>query len=125
MPLSYHLFTLIAQWRLDALALGVAAAGACIAGRRYLRQNGVDSCPSRAACLTLLAVVLAGALLAEWTARPFHVAIALQVLAGAEELAIALLIPRHEGEMPTVWHAWRLRRAARARLTPPPGSPNP
>ncbi len=70
MPLSYHLFTLIAQWRLDALALGVAAAGACFAGRRYLRQNGVGSCPSRAACLTLLAVVLAGALLAEWTAVP-------------------------------------------------------
>lgn len=72
------------------------------------------------ACALSLVPLLAG-----WTARPFHVAIALQVLAGAEELAIALLIPRHEGEMPTVWHAWRLRRAVRARLTPPPGSPNP
>ena len=51
-------------------------------------------------------------LLAEWTAVPFHAAIALQVLAGIEEIAIALLIPHHRGEMPTIWHAWRLRQSS-------------
>jgi phosphatidylglycerophosphate synthase len=64
-------------------------------------------------------------LLAEGAAWPFRVAIALQILAGIEELAIAMLIPKHEGEVPTLWHAWRLRRAGSAQSTPPPGSANP
>ncbi len=50
-------------------------------------------------------------LLAGWSAAPFHAAIALQVLAGVEEIAIAMVIPQHRGEMPTLWHAWRLRQA--------------
>ena len=52
-------------------------------------------------------------LLAEWSAVPFHVVMTLLVLCGAEEILIAALVPWHVGEMPTVWHAWRLRRAAR------------
>lgn len=50
-------------------------------------------------------------LLAEWTAAPFHAAIVVLVATGVEELAIALLVPQHTGEVATVWHAWRLRRA--------------
>ena len=49
-------------------------------------------------------------LLNEWTALPFHVSIVLLIATGVEEIAIALLIPAHVGEMPTVWHAWRRRR---------------
>lgn len=59
------------------------------------------------------AVAVAGSLvplLAEWTPLPFHVAMVLQVIGGVEELIIALLVPWHLGEVPTVWHAWRLRR---------------
>lgn len=52
-------------------------------------------------------------LLLEWSATPFHVVMSLLVLCGVEEIGIALLVPGHVGEMPTVWHAWRLRRAAR------------
>lgn len=52
-------------------------------------------------------------LLAEWSAVPFHVVMTLLVLCGAEEILIAALVPWHVGEMPTVWHAWRLRRTAR------------
>ena len=52
-------------------------------------------------------------LLAEWSATPFHVAMTLLVACGIEELAIALLVPRHTGEVPTLWHAWRLRREGR------------
>lgn len=52
-------------------------------------------------------------LLAEWTATPFHIAIALQVVSGLEEMVIALLVPAHFGEMPTAWHAWRLRQEQR------------
>lgn len=50
-------------------------------------------------------------LLAEWTAVPFHVAIVVQVVTGLEEMVIAVLVPWHTGEVATVWHAWRLRRA--------------
>lgn len=50
-------------------------------------------------------------LLAEWSALPFHVAMALLVACGGEEIAIAILVPWHEGEVPTVWHAWRMRRS--------------
>lgn len=53
-------------------------------------------------------------LLAEWTPLPFRVVMALLVACGAEELMIALLVPWHEGEVPTAWHAWRLRAARKA-----------
>lgn len=49
-------------------------------------------------------------LLGGYTAVPFHVAIALQIFVAAEEMAIALMIPWHVGEMATVWHANKLRR---------------
>lgn len=58
-------------------------------------------------------------LLNEWTALPFHVAMVGLVVTGVEEIAIALIIPRHTGEMPTVWHALRRRREEMAR----PGAP--
>ena len=57
-------------------------------------------------------------LLMEWTAVPFRVVMALLVLGGVEELAIALLVPWHAGEMPTLWHALKLRRARAAGATP-------
>lgn len=50
-------------------------------------------------------------LLSDWSAGPFHVMIVLQVLAALEEVVIIMLIPKHEGEIATVWHAWRLRRS--------------
>jgi phosphatidylglycerophosphate synthase len=53
-------------------------------------------------------------LLAGWSPLPFRIVMTLQVLGGVEELAIALLVPWHVGEMPTAWHAWRLRRSRRA-----------
>jgi len=49
-------------------------------------------------------------LLSDWSPVPFHVMIGLQVLAALEEVVIIMLIPKHEGEIATVWHAWRLRR---------------
>lgn len=56
-------------------------------------------------------------LLAEWTPVPFHAAMILQIAGGVEEIAIVLLVPWHEGAVPTVVHALRLRRR-RAALTP-------
>ena len=59
------------------------------------------------ACAVSLVPLLAG-----WAAWPFHLAVVLQILAGAEEIAITLLLPRHVGEMPSVWHAWQARNAS-------------
>ncbi len=53
-------------------------------------------------------------LLNGWTAAPFHAAMVWLVITGVEEIAIAMLVPRHSGEMATVWHAWRQRREAAA-----------
>lgn len=55
-------------------------------------------------------------LLAGWSAVPFHIAIVIQICAGLEELAIVLLVPSHQGEMPSLWHAVRLRRESMALL---------
>ena len=49
------------------------------------------------------------ALLAGWPAVYFHVVVMLQVICTLEELAIALLLPGHSGEVPTFWHAWKRR----------------
>jgi phosphatidylglycerophosphate synthase len=51
-------------------------------------------------------------LLAGWSAVPFHAMIVLQIAAGVEEMLIALLVPTHVGEVQTLWHALRNRRAA-------------
>jgi phosphatidylglycerophosphate synthase len=52
-------------------------------------------------------------LLAGWTAVPFHFAITLMMLAGVEELAITVIVPRHTGEIASVWHAVQQRREGR------------
>lgn len=50
-------------------------------------------------------------LLSETSAWPFHVVVVLQVFASIEQLSIALLLPKYRGEVHSVWHAWRMRRA--------------
>ncbi len=72
--------------------------------------------------LAVMAALSLVPLLAEWSATPFHVVVVLQVLGALEEMVIAVLVPRHVGEMPTVWHAWQVRRGQRVVLTPPSGS---
>lgn len=54
--------------------------------------------------LTLVALVTG------WSALPFHLAVGLQVLSGAEELAIVVLLPGYSGEVMSAWHAWQRRR---------------
>jgi phosphatidylglycerophosphate synthase len=50
-------------------------------------------------------------LFAGWAAMPARIVASFQILVGVEEIAIASLIPWHVGEVPTLWHAWRMRRA--------------
>ena len=50
-------------------------------------------------------------LLSGWSPIPFRCMVGVQILAAFEEVIISFLIPRHVGEMPTIWHALRLRRA--------------
>lgn len=61
-------------------------------------------------------------LLSGGTALPFHLMIIVEIIGAVEEMAIALSIPSHRGEMPTLWHALRLRRESNALLrSRPPG----
>jgi phosphatidylglycerophosphate synthase len=57
-------------------------------------------------------------LLTGWSAVPFHFMVILQIFAAIEEVVISLVIPKHVGEMATVWHALRLRRQNAAAATP-------
>lgn len=57
-------------------------------------------------------------LLTEVSAVPWHAAIVLLIAAAIEELAIAMLVPSHVGEVATVWHAVQLRRESMALLRP-------
>lgn len=63
-----------------------------------------------AACVLALVPLLAG-----WTPIPARVVAVFQVLVGVEIIVISLLVPWHEGEMPTVWHAWKARHGASPR----------
>jgi phosphatidylglycerophosphate synthase len=58
-------------------------------------------------------------LLAGWSPLPFRVMILWLIVAGIEEMLIALLVPWHSGEMASLWHARRARakwmREAQAR----------
>jgi phosphatidylglycerophosphate synthase len=57
-------------------------------------------------------------LLADTTPLPFHLAMLVLMLGGLEEVIIMHLVPGHVGEMPSAWHAWRLRKTNRAASTP-------
>jgi phosphatidylglycerophosphate synthase len=59
----------------------------------------------------LMPVALA-LLLAEWSAVPFRIVVVVQVVAAAEELAIALVLPGYSGQVPSLRHALRQRREA-------------
>jgi phosphatidylglycerophosphate synthase len=43
------------------------------------------------------------------SALPFRVAVCCQVLEMLEQLVIAFLLPGHSGNVPTLWHAWRIK----------------
>jgi phosphatidylglycerophosphate synthase len=62
-------------------------------------------------------------LLSEWSPLPFRVMVGWQIFAAIEEIVISLLIPAHVGEMATVWHALRLRRANGAAVKSKTGIP--
>lgn len=65
----------------------------------------------------LLAVSLMP-LLGDWSPWPFRAVIVLQIGSALEQLFIASIVPSHQAEMPTLWHAWRMRRESMALLQP-------
>lgn len=96
-----------AEW--SWIAAGLAAFyGVVIWGLlRHGRAPGYHTWFCKALAIALpvvMAALLAGAPVA-W----FHGVVVLQGLACAEEFAIAALLPSHQGQMPSVWHAWQRR----------------
>jgi phosphatidylglycerophosphate synthase len=83
---------------------------------RWRRVLGYHTWLAKAMVFALPAA--AAVLVAGWSAVPFHLAVLLQVLCGGEEMAIALLLPGYSGEMRSLWHAWRRRRAQAGRENP-------
>ena len=88
---------------LAVIVYGFVRLGRAPCYHTWASKVGAVACP-----LTLVPLLSGGA------SAPFHAAMVWPVLAGVEEIAIAVLIPEHSGEMPTVWHARRLRRSRAA-----------
>lgn len=85
------------------IVYGFARLGRAPCYHTWASKAGAVACP-----LTLVPLLSGG------PALPFHASVAWLVLAGVEEIVIALLVPAHTGEMPTAWHALRLRRTRAA-----------
>jgi len=85
---------------LAVIVLGLIRLGRAPCYHTWASKVGAVLCP-----LTLIP------LLNEGPAWPFRTVILWLVVTGIEEVAILLLLPGHVGGMPTLWHAWRRRRA--------------
>lgn len=88
---------------LAVIVLGLVRLGRAPCYHTWASKTGAILCP-----LTLIPLLNGG------PAWPFHTVILFLILTGLEEVAILLVLPRHIGEMPTLWHAWRRRRAGAA-----------
>ncbi|MFA5057652.1 MAG: CDP-alcohol phosphatidyltransferase family protein [Opitutaceae bacterium] len=75
---------------------------------RWRRVLGYHTWLAKGMAMVLPVALLV--LLAGWSAVPFHTAVVLQVLCAGEELVIACLLPGYSGEVPSAWHARRMRR---------------
>ena len=100
------------EWRWIAGALGACFAVAVYGLVRWRIVPGYHTLLAKTLGFLLPAGLVA--MLLGWSAVPFHIAVVLQGLAGCEELAIALLLPRYSGEVRTVRQAWRMRQAQRS-----------
>ena len=56
-----------------------------------------------------------------WADWPFRLGLFLACLACLEEIAITLTLRVPRSNVPTLWHAWDLRKSERAHLPPPVG----
>ena len=88
---------------LAVIVLGLVRLGRAPCYHTWASKTGAILCP-----LTLIPLLTGG------PAWPFHTVILFLILTGLEEVAILVVLPRHVGEMPTLWHAWRRRRAGAA-----------
>lgn len=84
---------------LAVIVLGLIRLGRAPCYHTWASKVGAVLCP-----FTLIPLLNGG------PAWPFHAVILFLVATGMEEVAILLLLPRHVGEMPTLWHAFRHRR---------------
>ncbi len=78
---------------------------------RWRRVLGYHTWLGKAVAVILPASVIA--LLLGWSSIWFHLAVVVQLLCGAEEMAIAFLLPGYSGHMPSYWHALRRRQMDR------------
>ena len=99
------------EWRWFAMALGAFGLAMLFGLVRLGRLPCYHTWMSK--LLVAATAVAFVPLLAGWTPVPARLVAVLQMISGVEQIAIAMLAPWHVGEMPTVWHALRLRRERR------------
>jgi signal transduction histidine kinase/ActR/RegA family two-component response regulator len=67
MPIAFELLSAVVRYRADAIAIVVLTLAACGLCRAYLRRRGAAQEFSGTTCVWVIALVVVGALLAEWT----------------------------------------------------------
>lgn len=97
------------EWRWFAAVIGAFAVAMLFTIWRLRRAPCYHTWLSKA--MVAACIVASVPLFAGWTATPAHIVAVFQVCVAFEEVVIACLVPWHEGEVPTAWHAWRMRRA--------------
>ena len=90
---------------LVAMALGLAKFG-------RLASHHTWGAKFAAASMGVSVIIL----LAGWSPWPFRVLIPFVVLEAMEEIAMVIMLPRWRPNVPSVWHAWRIRQAERQAL---------
>ncbi len=67
---TFHtIITSLVEWRLDSIGVFAATMAFCAASRSYVQRHGAGQDFSGAACLSVVILSLAGALLAEWAGQ--------------------------------------------------------
>jgi signal transduction histidine kinase/CheY-like chemotaxis protein len=100
MPSAFELLNTIVRYRVDAITVVVLVTVACGVCRSFVRRRGAAQDFSGMACVAVVALALAGALLAEWTllvpgypasVSPIAMAARALVLGAAALIAVAWL----------------------------------
>jgi CDP-diacylglycerol--glycerol-3-phosphate 3-phosphatidyltransferase len=104
-----HPDAIVAEWPKLLALLVVEASIYLLAWLRFRREMSTHSWLSK---LWGLALTLAFTRLIAFgvTGWSFDMMVVLGLVSQLEVIAIALLLPRWRNDVPTAWHAWRLRR---------------
>ncbi len=108
---GWHLFpaAVLSEWPTLAALLGLELLIYLVAWRRFGREMSTHAWSAKLWGL-VLTLALARLLALGVTGWSFDLLLAVGLVAQLDCLAIALLLPAWEHDVPSAWHAWRRRR---------------